>query len=109
MGRDLDSSLAGKGAVRLRNQHEVALFTNGLPAYRTLFPELFGYPYYPPRQGTRGPQPQARFRIPRTAAHAQIVLPTYSSQSRTKMVTTTAKSDADIALSDTTLQTGSRV
>jgi IS1 family transposase len=61
------------GAARLRNRHEVALFTDGLAAYRTLFPEIFGYAYYPPRQGTRGRYPQARFRIPRTAAHVQIV------------------------------------
>jgi IS1 family transposase/transposase-like protein len=61
------------GAARLRHRHEVALFTDGLPAYRTLFPEIFGYAYYPPRQGTRGPYPKARFRIPRTAAHVQII------------------------------------
>lgn len=61
------------GATRLRNRHEVALFTDGLAAYRTLFPEIFGYAYYPPRQGTRGRHPHARFRIPRTAAHVQIV------------------------------------
>jgi IS1 family transposase len=61
------------GAARLLNRHEVALFTDGLAAYRTLFPEIFGYAYYPPRQGTRGRHPQARFRIPRTAAHVQIV------------------------------------
>lgn len=61
------------GAARLHNCHAVALFTDGLAAYRTLFPKIFGYAYYPPRQGTRGPHPQARFRIPRTAAHVQIV------------------------------------
>lgn len=61
------------GAARLHNPHEVALFTDGLAAYRTLFPEIFGCAYYPPRQGTRGPHPKARFRIPRTAAHVQIV------------------------------------
>ena len=61
------------GASRLRNRHEVALFTDGLAAYRTLFPEIFGVAYYPPRQGARGPHPQARFRIPRTAAHVQII------------------------------------
>jgi len=65
--------LLADGAARLCNRHEVALFTDGLPAYRTLFPEIFGYAYHPPRQGTRGPQPQARFRIPRSAAHVQIV------------------------------------
>lgn len=61
------------GAARLRNRHEIALFTDGLSAYRTLFPEIFGYAYYPPRQGPRGPHPQARFRIPRTAAHVQVI------------------------------------
>jgi IS1 family transposase/transposase-like protein len=61
------------GAARLHNPHTVALFTDGLSAYRTLFPEIFGVAYYPPRQGTRGPHPKARFRIPRTAAHVQIV------------------------------------
>lgn len=61
------------GAARLRHPHAVALFTDGLAAYRTLFPEIFGYAYYPPRQGRRGPYPKARFRIPRTAAHVQII------------------------------------
>lgn len=61
------------GALRVRSPHAVALFTDGLSAYRTLFPEIFGYAYYPARQGTRGPYPKARFRIPRTAAHVQIV------------------------------------
>lgn len=61
------------GAARLHNRHKIALFTDGLAAYRTLFPEIFGTAYYPPRQGTRGPHPQARFRIPRTAAHVQII------------------------------------
>lgn len=61
------------GAARLRNRHQVALFTDGLPAYRTLFPEIFGRVYYPPRQGARGPHPHARYRIPRTAAHVQII------------------------------------
>ena len=61
------------GASRLHNRHEIALFTDGLSAYRTLFPEIFGYAYHPARQGARGPQPQARFRIPRTAAHVQII------------------------------------
>lgn len=61
------------GAARLHNRHEIALFTDGLSAYRTLFPEIFGYAYYPPRQGPRGPHPQARFRVPRTAAHVQVI------------------------------------
>lgn len=66
-------SLLADGAARLHDRHAVALFTDGLPAYRTLFPKIFGRAYYPARQGTRGPHPHARYRIPRTAAHVQIV------------------------------------
>ena len=66
-------SLLTDGAARLHNRHEVALFTDGLAAYRTLFPRIFGYAYYPARQGERGPHPHARYRIPRSAAHVQIV------------------------------------
>lgn len=61
------------GASCLRDRHQVALFTDGLAAYRTLFPEIFGRAYYPARQGTRGAFPHVRYRIPRTAAHVQIV------------------------------------
>lgn len=59
--------------ARLRDRHQVALFTDGLAAYRTLFPEIFGRPYQPARQGRRGPHPAVRYRIPRTAAHVQII------------------------------------
>lgn len=59
--------------VCLRNRHAVALFTDGLAAYRTLFPQIFGYAYNPPRQGTRRPHPKAQFRVPRTAVHVQII------------------------------------
>lgn len=45
------------GAGRLPNRQEVALFTDGLPSYATLFPQIFGVAYYPPRQGNRGPHP----------------------------------------------------
>lgn len=65
--------LLADGAARLHNRHEVALFTDGLPAYRTLFPRIFGRAYYPPRRGTRGRHPHARYHIPRSAAHVQIV------------------------------------
>ena len=44
-----------------------------MASYATLFPEIFGIAYQPTRQGTRGRFPQTRYRIPRTAAHAQII------------------------------------
>ena len=58
---------------RLTNPHHVALFTDGESAYRTLFAEMFGVPYQPSRRGQRGRWPQIQFRIPRTAAHVQVV------------------------------------
>lgn len=39
------------GASRLRNRHAVALFSDGLAAYRTLFPQIFGYAYNPAATG----------------------------------------------------------
>jgi len=69
----LIQSLLEDGATRLSERHKMALFTDGLSAYRTLFPKIFGRAYYPDRQGTRGPHPYARYRIPRTVAHVQIV------------------------------------
>jgi len=65
--------LLADGANRLVNPHDIALFTDGLSAYATLFPQIFGCPYQPARQGTRGRLPRIRYRIPRTAAHAQVV------------------------------------
>jgi hypothetical protein len=39
----------------------------------TLFPEYFGVPYHPARNGPRGRLPKLRYRIPRALAHVQIV------------------------------------
>lgn len=47
------------------------LFTDGEPAYTSLFPELFGTPYRPARQGSQGRLPNVRHRIPRRLAHVQ--------------------------------------
>lgn len=61
------------GASRLANRHDLVLFTDGESSYATLFPEMFGIPYQPKRQGSCGRWPKVRFRIPRTLAHVQIV------------------------------------
>jgi len=66
-------TLLEDGARRLHNRHDLVLFTDGEPSYATLFPELFGQPYQPSRQGARGRLPKRRFRIPRTLAHVQLV------------------------------------
>jgi IS1 family transposase len=65
--------LLSDGASRLVNRHDLVLFTDGEPSYRTLFPQIFGRPYQPARQGQRGRQPLVRYRIPRTAALVQVV------------------------------------
>jgi len=65
--------LLADGAARLADRHQVALFTDGDASYATLFPEIFGYAYQPARQGPVGRSPNLRYRIPRTAAHVQIL------------------------------------
>lgn len=70
---DLIRRLLTDGAGRLANPHDLALFTDGLSSYNTLFPQIFGRPYRPARRGTRGRFPKIRYRIPRNLAHVQIV------------------------------------
>ena len=61
------------GANRLADRHRVALFTDGDASYATHFPEFFGRAYQPIRQGGRGRTPKVRYRIPRSAAHVQVI------------------------------------
>lgn len=61
------------GAKRLADRHRVALFTDGDASYATHFPEFFGCAYQPARQGERGRTPKVRYRIPRSAAHVQVI------------------------------------
>ena len=62
-----------KQRIAPANQQKIALFTDGLRSYATVFPEIFGTPYQPPRNGKRGRKPLPRYRIPRQLAHVQIV------------------------------------
>ncbi len=65
--------LLSQSAKRLRNWHDLVLFTDGDASYASLFTELFGRAHLPPRRGPSGRRPKPRFRIPRTLAHAQII------------------------------------
>lgn len=67
------SRLLEDGTHRLADRHRVALFTVGDAGYATHFPEIFGRAYQPARQGERGRIPNLRYRIPRTAAHVQVI------------------------------------
>ncbi len=58
---------------RLAQAHDLLLMTDGFDSYKTLFPEVFGIPYRPPRKGSKGRFPNLRYRIPRTLAHVQVV------------------------------------
>lgn len=65
--------LLSQSAKRLRNRHDLVLFTDGDASYASLFAEHFGRAYQPPRRGTSGRWPKLRFRIPRTLAHVQLI------------------------------------
>lgn len=66
-------TLLEDGAGRLTNRHDLTLFTDGLSCYQSLFPVIFGKPYYPPRNGSKGRWPGPRYRIPRSLAHVQVI------------------------------------
>jgi len=70
---ELIRRLLEDAAQRLANRHHLVLFTDGEASYASLFPEIFGQPYRPSRNGNRGRFPDMRYRIPRTLAHVQIV------------------------------------
>ncbi len=60
-------------AQRLLDPKKAALFSDGFVSYKTLFPQIFGRSYRPSRQTHLGRPPKIRYRVPRTAAHVQIV------------------------------------
>ena len=57
---------------RVAAPQDLVLFTDGEHSYASLFPEYFGVPYQPARQGSQGRMPSIRFRIPRSLAHVQV-------------------------------------
>ena len=70
---ELIRRLLEDGASRLKDRHSVALFTDGDASYAKLFPAIFGRPYLPARKGSQGRKPHLRYRIPRSAAHVQVI------------------------------------
>lgn len=53
--------LLSDGTSRLANRHKLVLMTDGAASYASLFAEIFGQSYQPPRQGSRGRLPQLDF------------------------------------------------
>lgn len=66
-------ALLADGAQRVRAPQSILLLTDGEASYASGFPLFFGVPYRPPRKGATGRLPALRYRIPRTAAHAQLI------------------------------------
>jgi IS1 family transposase len=70
---DLAVRLLFGARARLHDPHGVVLFTDGWLPYESLFPAVFGRPYQPKRQGSRGRLPRLQYRIPRTSGHVRII------------------------------------
>jgi IS1 family transposase/transposase-like protein len=58
---------------RVTYSQGVVLFSDGEVSYQTLFPQIFGTPYRPARQGNRGRFPKSKYRLNRRQAHVQVV------------------------------------
>jgi IS1 family transposase/transposase-like protein len=59
--------------TRLSYPQGAVLFSDGEVSYKTLFPQVFGSPYRPARQGDRGRFPNPKYRLKRRQAHVQVV------------------------------------
>ncbi|WP_407572867.1 IS1 transposase [Deinococcus altitudinis] len=70
---DLAVRLLFGARARLHDPYGIVLFTDGWLPYESLFPTVFGRPYQPERQGSRGRLPRLRYRIPRTSGHVRII------------------------------------
>ncbi|CAM4459521.1 IS1 transposase [Deinococcus marmoris] len=70
---DLTGVLLSEARDRLADPQNLVLFTDGYLPYQSLFPELFGSAWQPPRQGKRGRFPRRTYRISRRTAHVRII------------------------------------
>jgi len=70
---DLARRLLLKGKIRLQYPQGITLFSDGWECYASVFPKIFGMPYQPKRQGTRGRRPQLAYRLTPRQAHIQII------------------------------------
>jgi len=59
---DLGRRLLLGAKQRLAHLHDLVLFTDGWAVYESLFSEVFGMPYRPPRKGSQGRFKKLRFR-----------------------------------------------
>lgn len=59
--------------ARVSYPQGAVLFSDGEVHYKTLFPQVFGTPYRPARNGLRGRFPNPRQRLSRRQAHVQVL------------------------------------
>ncbi len=70
---ELTRVLLGSAKERLAAPQSLVLSTDGYLPYQSLFSELFGSVWQPPRRGKRGRFPKKAYRIPRSLAHVRII------------------------------------
>ena len=70
---DLAVRLLFGARSRLHDPYGIVLFTDGWLPYESLFPTVFGRPYQPQRQGSRGRLPRLQYRTLRTSGHVRII------------------------------------
>ena len=58
---------------RLLNPQGIALFTDGLSSYNSLFPKIFGTAFQPSKNTHLGRSRALQYRIPRALAHVQVI------------------------------------
>lgn len=68
----LEKVLRG-AAARVSYPQGIVLFSDGEHSYQTLFSKVFGTPYQPKRNGSRGRPPNLRYRTQRRQAHVRII------------------------------------
>ena len=58
---------------RLLNPQRIALFTDGLSSYNSLFPKIFGTAFQPSKNTHLGRSRALQYRIPHALAHVQVM------------------------------------
>jgi IS1 family transposase len=57
----------------LHSPQNLVLFTDGLPSYSSLFPEVFGLAFRPSKSTNKGRRKSVQYKIPHALAHVQVI------------------------------------
>jgi IS1 family transposase len=58
---------------RLLSPQNLVLFSDGLPSYSSLFPEVFGLAFRPSKSTNKGRRKSVQYKIPHSLAHVQVI------------------------------------